>query len=429
MKKYIQSNLKFFGNPLIIGSAFVFAGSFFVNILSYLFQLLAGRFLTVADYGILVSLFSLIAIIGVPSNIVNTAIIKIVSELKAKRDFDSITSLFIWLIKVFLGFAISIVLVSFLLNKGIIKFLNFDKPIAFILFILFFAVGFLLTIPISFLQGLMRFKVFALANIVTALNKLLFGIGFTLIFYEITGTVTGMFLGAILSLILAFFLLRKNLSFGKEVKVIRWVKRMVTFALPSSLSLISLAILFNSDVILVKHFFSQEVSGIYSSLAIVGRILFFGSSSISLVLFPIASEGHAKGEDTKHVFFQSLILTSFLLVIGFLVFSLVPNFVIQVLFGSTYLPAAPYLAKFSIFMLFYTLVFLLTQYFLSTYRTKVGIFLALGAFVQVLLVWFKHSSLEVVVNNLIYVNGALFLILMGYYFVNRNGFISNRSSL
>ena len=193
---------------------------------------------------------------------------------------------------------------------------------------------------------------------------------------------------------------------------------MTAFALPSSLSLISLAILFNSDVILVKHFFSQEVSGIYSSLAIIGRILFFGSSSISLVLFPIASEGHAKGEDTRHMFFQSLTLTSLLLIVGFLVFSLVPDFVIRILFGSSYLPASSYLAKFSIFMLFYTLVFLLTQYFLSTYKTRVGIFLALGAVFQVWLIWFRHGSLEVVVDNLIYVNAVLFVVLMGYYILN-----------
>jgi len=426
MNKYIKGKLN---NPLVIGSAFVLAGSFFVNILSWGFQLLAGRFLTVSDYGILVSLFSLIAIIGVPSIVLNTSIVKIVSELKAKGSYPIISSLFLWLIKTLTFVGIFVVLLSLLFNKQILHFLNFNNSLAFMIFMLFFVVSLVLSIPVSFLQGLQKFMDFSLSNIVVALNKFLLGIGITLLTYEITGTFVGMFIGVVLSFVIVSLLLKRNLELtvGQDISI--WLRKLLKFAIPSSLTLISLTVLFNIDVVLVKHFFSEEVSGIYSSMAIIGRILFFGASTIGLVLFPLSSENHARGEGTNKVFLNSLALTVFILLCGLFAFTVFPKLLVSVLFGDSYIKAVSYLPKFALFMFFYTLSYLFSQYFLSIYRTKIGILLAIGAVLQTSLIWFRHSSLEIVVDNLIITNVALFVVLLGYYLINSYGFISNRSRL
>ena len=417
-------------NPLIAGSAMVMAGSFVVNILSYLFQLFAGRLLSVSDYGILISLFSLFAILNVPSLVFNTSIVKIVSELKAKNLYSTVSSLFLWLLKAFATIGVLAVVFSFILNKQILNFLNFNNSLALMFFMLFFAVSLVLSIPISFLQGLQRFMDFSLANIVTALNKFLIGIGLTLLMYEITGTMAGIFIGALLSFVIVCLLLKRNLNLTIGAELSKWLSRLLKFALPSSLTLISLAVLFNVDVVLVKHFFSEEVSGIYSSMAIIGRILFFGASTVGLVLFPISSESHAKGENTSKVFLNSLVLTTGILLCGLFVFMVFPKFVVLTLFGANYLRAVEFLPKFTLFMFLYTLIYLFSQYFLSVYKMKIGVVLAIGALLQVILIWFRHKSLMMVVDNLVYVNVILFVVLLGYYILNLKfkGFSSLRGT-
>jgi len=410
-------------NPLIAGSVVVMTGSFLVNILSYLFQLFAGRLLSVSDYGILISLFSLASIFNVPTTIFNTSIVKIVSELKAKDLYDIASSLFLWLLKVFVLAGVFIIILSLVFNREVLRFLNFDNSLAFMFFMLFFVVSLVASIPLSFLQGLQKFVDFSLSNIVTALNKFLIGIGITLLTYEITGTMVGMFVGAIVSFIIVSLLLRKNIKLVWGIDISKWLEKLLKFALPSSLTLISLAILFNVDVVLVKHFFSEELSGVYSSMVIIGRILFFGASTIGLVLFPLSSEGHARGESTNRVFLNSLAITSFILICGFLIFAFFPNIVVSILFGSSYLKAVEYLPKFTIFMFLYTLIYLFSQYFLSIYKTKIGIVLFLGSILQIVLIWFRHNSLMIVIDSLIFVNGILLAMLAGYYiFVSRKSF-------
>ncbi|MFH1566344.1 MAG: oligosaccharide flippase family protein [bacterium] len=386
--------------------------------LSYLFQLFAGRLLSVSDYGILVSLFSFIAILSVPSVILNTSIVKIVSELKAENSYDVISSLFLWFIKTFTVVGVFVILLSFLLNKEFLDFLNFNNPLAFMIFMLVFVVSLVLSIPVSFLQGLQKFVAFSLSNIVTALNKFLLGIGITLLTYEITGTVTGMFIGSLISFVIVCILLNRNIKLVAGADIKKWLKRLFKFALPSSLTLLSLAILFNVDVVLVKHFFDENTAGIYSSMAIIGRILFFGASTIGLVLFPLSSETHARGKDTQRVFLNSLALTMVILICGLSVFVLFPKFVVLTLFGPSYLKAVEFLPKFTIFMFFYTLIYLFSQYFLSVYKTRIGIILAIGALMEIILIWFRHNSLMMVIDNLIYANVSLFVVLLGYYLVS-----------
>jgi len=412
VKEFIQKiNLK---DPLVSGSLLVLTGSFAVNILSYLFQLLVGRMLSVSEYGILISLFSLVAIVNIPAVVVNTSIVKIVSELKAKEDYASVSGLFLWLFKAFLVFGLIVLVLSFLLGDKIVRFLNFSDTLLFLVFMLFFVSVFVLSIPLSFLQGLHKFKEFSIVNFVSAFNKLFFGIGVTFFTYKVIGTVWGIFAGALVSLLVSLLIV-KDAVLAKASSVSFWIKKLAEFAVPSSISLIALAILFNVDVVLVKHFFDDHTSGIYSSLAIIGRILFFGTSSIGLVLFPLSSSSHAKGRDTKGIFAKSLFLTSFLLMSGFVVFYFFPALIVEILFGPAYYLAVPYLGKFSIFMIFYTLIYLFTQYFLSIYKTKVGIVLALGSLTQILLIWVRHGSLTSVIENLICVNAVLFVLLAGLW--------------
>ena len=66
------------------------------------------------------------------------------------------------------------------------------------------------------------------------------------------------------------------------------------------------------DLILVKHFFSDQDAGVYATLSILGKIIYFAASPVASVMFPIVAGKHAKGEKYFEFLLMSLLITIFL---------------------------------------------------------------------------------------------------------------------
>ena len=82
IKNKIKDNKEFLKDNFIL-----FSGLFILNILGYFFHFYAGRKLGPEDYGIFGSLLSLIYIILMPLNSLQTIISKFVSNFKVKNDY------------------------------------------------------------------------------------------------------------------------------------------------------------------------------------------------------------------------------------------------------------------------------------------------------------------------------------------------------
>src|SRR3989339_685572 len=81
-KKTVDFAKKHLKNSLVQGTVVVTIASLFANFFAYLFQLLMGRALSIEDYGTLISLFSILALITMPLGIIANAVTKVVSEIK-----------------------------------------------------------------------------------------------------------------------------------------------------------------------------------------------------------------------------------------------------------------------------------------------------------------------------------------------------------
>ena len=81
-------------NDLIRGTAVIFLGSIFVGIGNYAFNIIMGRLLGPADYGILASLLALTYIISVPSQTINLTISRYVARLNAEKNYSGIKNVF-----------------------------------------------------------------------------------------------------------------------------------------------------------------------------------------------------------------------------------------------------------------------------------------------------------------------------------------------
>lgn len=98
----------------------------------------------------------------------------------------------------------------------------------------------------------------------------------------------------------------------------------------------------NSDIVLVKHFFSSNEAGLYAAVAMVGRVVFAFSSAVVNSMFPLVAGTRA--EDRKDV---RVIVTTLLLVLGTgsilaLGLGLAPAQLWTMLFGSRFAIAGRY---------------------------------------------------------------------------------------
>lgn len=407
-----------FSKPLVRGSFTVLAGSLGGSFLNYLFHLVMGRVLVPAEYGVLVSLFSLLYIVGVPGGVLGTTAAKFASQYKARGDFKAVTAALIWTSKAVVVLGLTFLGLAFVFRNQLAEFLKVANPLLPVLFFGFIALSLLASILLGFLQGLLRFKAFSLMSFLGPLLKVLFGVGLAALGFGIWGVAWGLIISSGLAIAISLLLLKKNLR--HPLAGSSFVKTdLLKYALPTTVTLLALTAFYNADVILVKHFFSPEEAGIYSSVVMTGRIIFFGLSSVVLVAFPMAAEKQESGGNPFLILRRSLLLVVPGAVVGVLAYLLLPRFLVALLFGSQYLAAVPYLGVFAVFIGLYAVVDLIFRFFLSIGSFRPAIFLVIFSVLQVLLLGFFHETLiQVIYVNIAVMIGALATLGIDYAFGN-----------
>src|SRR5690606_15968150 len=115
------------------------------------------------------------------------------------------------------------------------------------------------------------------------------------------------------------------------------------FALPVLLVETSLILINNSDVLIVKRFFDSVTAGHYAALALIGRIVFFGTWSVVITMFPLVAQKQQRQETHRHLLWMSLGMVSAVSVVIVAATAFLPELIIRILFGADYLTIAPLL--------------------------------------------------------------------------------------
>jgi O-antigen/teichoic acid export membrane protein len=174
-------------------------------------------------------------------------------------------------------------------------------------------------------------------------------------------------------------------------------------------------LLYSADVVLVKHFFDPHLAGIYSSLSVLGKVIFFASNAIGFVVFPMLAEKRELRQKTDELVKMSLVFVGCVSGILTSVYFLFPSTVVRILFGNSFDEAIPYLGYFGIFLSFFSLSSILTNIFLAIGNRKFSLLLLAASIAQIIGISIFHSTLKqvIVTNSLITV--ILFFSLLIYY--------------
>ena len=174
----------------------------------------------------------------------------------------------------------------------------------------------------------------------------------------------------------------------------------------------------NGDILLVKHFFDAHSAGLYSSMALIGRAVFFVAWMFVMLLLPEVVKLQKEGKDTKKLFFKYLGMITALTTGVVIVNLLFPKLIISILFGDAYMEVAHLLWKYALASSLFALANVFVYYFLSLDKYMPVLLSGVFGIVQLTAIFVWHSSLEMVVNVQIAIMLSL-LIFQALYFLRQ----------
>jgi O-antigen/teichoic acid export membrane protein len=387
----------FKSNPLAWGSAVMFAGSMVANVGSYLYHLLMGRALGPVGYGELSSLVSILYIFGVPILVLQTVLVKYFAQIKANRSVAEAKDLYIRVLK-YLGVAIlGGAGVFFLLSPVIANFLHLPSFRLIIWLYVTFGVTILASINGGFLLG---YQMFIWLSVITGGSILLkLAISLPLAEFGVEWVMIATVISTVLSYLLGFIPVRFIFAVRREHFALTR-KAAVNYSIPTFLTLFGVTSLYSTDIILVKHFFSADTAGVYAAVSLLGKIIYFASSSIVTVIYPIIVEKATRQQPVRKIVNFAVLFISGISVMLSAGYLLLPNLVTGLLFGSTYSGAVPYLGTFAVFISFFSLANLFAMVNLGIGRTSAWFYAIIAAFFQIILIYYFHNTLtEVILIN------------------------------
>lgn len=415
MKKLISGLI---AHPLIAGSTVVFAGSLISNVLNYLFNLVMGRLLTVSDYGLLTSLSSMTVLFGIFHASFTSIFARFSAKYRAKGDKRNFKHLLSSGLKFVIFFDIAFFTLLMLLTPLLGQFLHVNNLL--LIFLIFFSVfiSILYALPSGVLQGEMRFLLLSALNISGPVIKIAAGTALVFAGFSVLGATYGILLSSMIPLVIAGLIVAREHK-GSRIESKGgddFIGEFKKFSYQLFLTSLGITIISNADIILVRHFFDPVTSGHYAALSLMGKAIFYITSPIYFVFFPLIAHKKERGEKLLETLIIALGIVIACNAVLSLVYFTFPDLILKIFFPAPeYKVLASYLGPYSLYVLIFSSAYLFSNFFLSIGKTSVYKINLVAGLLFVLGVVLFHGSLFAIIANLFIISFLLLVSLLIFY--------------
>ena len=401
-------------NQVYRSNFIMFVSYTFGSICNYLYQIYVGRSLGPEEYGIFGSLFAIIYFMAIFSGSIQACGAWLISKSIAKGELNEVNAILYALIRKTSIFGASSFILFLLISPFIAAALRLESIIDVTVLGTVLILSFLLPATSGVLQGLMKFNSLALVNILTFLPKLLFGILLINLGYGVSGALGAQTVGMLIAFLISLICLKPYLKKVSKYKEHNF-HELYYYSLSTTIVMICLAVPSNLDVILAKHFFSSFEAGTYTAASVLGKIILFLPGSISVVMFPLASEINTQNKSPMKLLRTSLTFTGLLSGAATLCLIIFPHLV-SMIFGAEYLKSTSLVQIYAIMMFLFSLTWTLAYYCLAINDAKYVYILAFFTLMEIGLISNFHDTMF----QMIEVMAAVNFILLGvsYLYVN-----------
>lgn len=395
-------------SKLLRDNLVLFVGSFVAGGLGFLYHFYMARILGPEQYGVLGTILSAFYMVNIAfTNTIQAAISRFAVSFWVKKSYSHIKALLVQSTKRMFLYSLLMYAAYFALVPFLSTFLAIDRGILYFSGLLIF---FALLVPIGrgILQGCQFFPALSFNLLVEGIVKLSSGVLFVFLGYRVFGAIGAILLAYTLVILFFFFPLRIFFRYPSHSFN---TKEVYAYSFPVFFMLLSLTAFFSIDVVLVKHFFDPAQAGYYSALSLLGKVIFFGSVSITQVMFAKTSEFIDEKSDHWRLFLKSLLIMLACLGVALVVYFAFPRLLILILFGDKFLTVVPYVGWFGLFIVVYSLVYFTSFYYAALKKRFFVFLLLLFNVLQALLLWLYHGSFTTILLISTLVMAALFALL------------------
>ncbi len=386
-----------------------------VNGGNYLYNLILGRLLgpeQFADAAVLITFLLVLSFVAMTFQLV-TAKFSVVFESNVFSSFISK----VYKNALLVGISLGVLIIGF--SNQLQAIFNTSSSSMFVIFGIGVPLYFIMSVNRGVFQGKKAFKSLSITYQGEMLSRLLITLGLIFLFNIQSSVVIA--IGILVSFIFGLYPFKtKHISFKKTFINPAHSKQIRNFFILTAFYELTQIIINNSDILLVKHYFESYEAGLYASLALIGRIVYFIAWMFVMLLLPTVIQLKKEGKDTAPILFKYVGYIAAIALIIVLTCAIFPKLMITMLFGESYLPMTPLLWKYAIATGMFAVSNIFAYYYLSLDKYVPVIISGVFGMLQMVLVIFYHDSLEQVVHMQIIAMILLLIIQITFFKLNTN---------
>lgn len=393
---------------LLKGSFILLIAFNIYNVINFFFQFSMARLLSVIDYGILATLYSIIYISGVFMESIQTIMMKYSS---AEKNPGKIKNLLKRSLRKGLNIY-ALLLITYLIAS--IWFSSLLKISYSLLALngLILSSAFLTPVNRGIMLGKKMFKSLSWNLILEAVSKIILAIILVVIGFKVYGAIFATLIAVILTFVFSFPSLRSILKSKEEPANVGGIYK---YSIPVFVITLSIILFFSLDIIIAKIVFSEELAGFYAIASILAKTIFWGTAPISKAMFPLSAENSGDKKQSKGLILNALAFLSTCIIIALATFLLFPELLIKIFSGKILVESSSILFLLGAAMGILSLTNLVLLYKLSKGRTSGYLYSLIFVFIEaVLLFTFSASlmqfSIAFIVSSVIFLIGSLLLL-------------------
>ena len=398
-------------NQLVKQGSLLFISTLVVNLGNYVINLLLGRLMSPADFSEVSLLITLMLMLSFWALAFQLTGAKWAAAYKHDGAPEQLAALVRWLRK--LAWSAGLVMAVLLMGLSFFwqDFFQTRSVLPFIIFGAGMPVYLLMSTNRGILQGNQQYGRFAF----TYQTEMWIRLGVTLLLVWLGFGVNGVAWGITLSLLAS--LLASQIKTGAAPAAQFNHQRALRFFLMILVYECSQILLNNSDTVLVKHYFPPTEAGLYAALALMGRIVYFGTWTIVTLLFPMVIKLEKEGKPHTRYFVGGLLAVAAMgatIVAGLYLF---PELAVNMLFGSQYLSITPLLWQYALATTLFACANVFVYYHLSLDRNAPAWLMIGGGMLQIVLITLFHASFQQIINRQIMMMSGMLVLMIVYQWV------------
>ncbi len=254
-----------------------------------------------------------------------------------------------------------------------------------------FVVWFTMLVPVfeGAFKGLEDFGALGRFRLIEATLRLVLATTLVLLGFSVGGALFGLALGTFAALMYCYrgiYQLQRLKSVKPSMEQIR------RFAVPVVVTMVSIALLLNIDIILVKHYFPAAEAGVFAAASLIAKVPFLVSMVFVGVMFPKITQLHADGKNSVPVLKNALGVVVPLVAVFTLLSFFFSGIFFRVLFGPEY-TIGPILGFYVFGMGCLAITVILAIYLLAVRQDRISFMLPLFFMLLLALLTQFHDTL------------------------------------